>query len=70
MSSVIGYEIADFERREPGHAARNREVLEEMLASGKLAPPITSRYGLDRAADAVRLVAGCDKFGTTIATPA
>ncbi|MHA7664735.1 NADPH:quinone oxidoreductase family protein [Mycolicibacterium sp. HS_4_1] len=65
-SSVIGYEIADFERREPARAAVNRRELEEMLASGTITPPITGRYSLDRAADAVQMVAGRDKLGVTI----
>lgn len=65
-SSIIGYEIADFENREPVQAAQNRDALEELLASGRITPPITGRFTLDDAADAVRLVAGRDKLGTTI----
>ncbi|WP_328353124.1 NADPH:quinone oxidoreductase family protein [Mycobacterium sp. NBC_00419] len=65
-SCIIGYEIADFERREPVEAAHNRDKLEAMLVSGSLAPPVTGRFSLDDAAQAVRLVAGRDKLGTTI----
>lgn len=65
-SSIIGYEIADFEKREPIQAAENRDALEALLASGRIVPPITGRFALDDAADAVRLVAGRDKLGTTI----
>lgn len=65
-SSIIGYEIADFERREPVQAARNRAALEELLVIGRIAPPITGRFTHDEAADAVRLVAGRDKLGNTI----
>lgn len=65
-SSIVGYEIADFERRESAEAARNRDDLEAMLVSGRLKPPITGRFALGDAAEAVRLVAGRDKLGTTI----
>ena len=65
-SSIIGYEIADFERREAVQAAHNRDALESMLGSGQLNPPITGRFSLHDAAQAVRLVAGRDKLGTTI----
>lgn len=65
-SSIVGYEIADFEDREPGPAAENRDALESMLAAGKLVPPITARFGLEMAVEAVTSVAGRDKTGITI----
>ncbi|MFI2477845.1 NADPH:quinone oxidoreductase family protein [Nocardia xishanensis] len=65
-SSVVGYEIADFERREARQAAQNRDALEEMLGSAMLTPPITGRFDLDHAPEAIRLVAGRDKLGATI----
>jgi len=58
--------IADFERRRPEQAAVNRDALERMLADGRITPPITGRYRLEQAAEAMRVVAGRDKFGITI----
>jgi len=65
-SIVTGYEIADFERRRPEQAAVNRDALERMLADGCITPPITGRYRLEQSAEAMRVVAGRDKFGITI----
>jgi NADPH2:quinone reductase len=65
-SQIIGYEIADFERYEPAQAARNRDALESLLTTGKVSPPITARFSLADAAQAVQSVAGRDKLGTTI----
>jgi NADPH2:quinone reductase len=65
-SIVMGYEIADFERHQPGQAAANREALEAMLIEGRIRPAITGRYPLRDAAEAMRVVSGREKFGTTI----
>jgi NADPH2:quinone reductase len=65
-SIVCGYEIADFERHHGAQAAANRDALEELLATGRLTPPITARYRLGQAAEAMRAVAGRDKQGITI----
>jgi len=65
-SIITGYEIADFERRQPEQAAANRDALEAMVASGDIRPPIVGRYSLDQAADAMAAVAGRDKRGITI----
>lgn len=65
-STVTGYEIASFERREPERAATNRHALEELLASGRVIPPITARFALDDAVEAMRYVEGRDKFGAAI----
>jgi NADPH2:quinone reductase len=63
---VTGYEIAGFERRCPELATANRDALETLLATGRLIPPITGRYRLDQAIEAMRAVAGRDKYGITI----
>lgn len=68
-SNITGYEIADFERHQPEDAAANRIALEEMLATGKLTPPITGRYDLDHGVEAMTVVAGRDKLGMTVLTP-
>ncbi|MDG5485492.1 NADPH:quinone oxidoreductase family protein [Mycolicibacterium gadium] len=65
-STVKGYEIASFERHHPVQTRANREALERMLLDGRLTPPITARYDLDDAVDAVASVAGRDKFGVTV----
>ncbi|MCF2533940.1 NADPH:quinone oxidoreductase family protein [Yinghuangia soli] len=65
-SIIRGYEFGDFERRHPEEAAANRDALERMLADGRIVPPITGRYPLEQAAEAMRTVAGRDKYGVTI----
>lgn len=65
-STITGYEIGDFEKRRPAEAEANRIALEAMLADGRLTPPITARYRLDQAVEAMTTVAGRDKYGTTI----
>lgn len=65
-STVTGYEIASFERRQPEEANANRVALEQMFIDGRLTPPITARYSLDDAVAAVSSVAGRDKFGITV----
>lgn len=65
-STITGYEIASFERREPENAAANRLALEDLLASGRVTPPITARFALDDAVESMRHVSGRDKFGATI----
>ena len=65
-STITGYEIASFERNHPDIAEQNRAQMESMLASGALIPPISARYRLDDALEAIRVVAGRDKLGMTI----
>ncbi|MFC4469830.1 NADPH:quinone oxidoreductase family protein [Streptomyces xiangluensis] len=65
-SIVTGYEIADFERRNPEQTSANRQALEALLLDGHLKPPITGRYRLDQAAEAMKTVAGRAKFGMTV----
>jgi NADPH2:quinone reductase len=65
-SIVLGYEILDFERHEAGEAARNRDALEELLMSGTVRPPITGRFPLEKAAEAMALVGGREKLGVTV----
>jgi NADPH2:quinone reductase len=65
-SKIVGYEIADFERRYPREAETNRDTLEGWIAEGAIQPPIEARYRLDDAADAVRRAASRTKFGITI----
>jgi NADPH2:quinone reductase len=65
-SIVTGYEILDFERRQPEQAATNRDELETMIADCRIVPPIASRFSIDQAVDAMTLVAGREKFGATI----
>jgi NADPH2:quinone reductase len=65
-SLVTGYEIGDFERHQPDVAAANRDALEAMIADGRVTPPITARFPLAQAAEAMAHVAGRDKFGATI----
>ncbi|MER7362558.1 NADPH:quinone oxidoreductase family protein [Nonomuraea wenchangensis] len=65
-STVTGYEIGDFERHHPDEAEANRRALEALLTDGTLKPPITGRYRLDQAAEAMRTVAGRAKLGLTV----
>ncbi|MFF0770333.1 NADPH:quinone oxidoreductase family protein [Nonomuraea wenchangensis] len=65
-SIVTGYEIGDFERHHPDEAEANRRALESLLTDGRLKPPITGRYRLDQAAEAMRTVAGRAKLGLTV----
>lgn len=65
-SCITGYEIGDFERHQPEQAAVNRDEMEAMIVDGRLTPPITGRFSLDQAADAMAHVAGREKFGSTI----
>lgn len=65
-STITGYEIADFERMEPHVAAANRDALEAMLLEGQISPPITHRFRLEQAAEAMLHVNGRDKYGITI----
>lgn len=67
-SSITGYEIGDFERHQPEQAAANRAALEEMLASGRLEPPVTGRYRLEQGVEALTVVAGRHKLGMTVLT--
>ncbi|GAA4989103.1 NADPH:quinone oxidoreductase family protein [Yinghuangia aomiensis] len=65
-STILGYEIGAFQRHHPAEAETNREALEAMLTDGRLKPPITGRYTLESAAEAMRTVAGREKYGVTI----
>jgi NADPH:quinone reductase len=65
-STILGYEILDFERKEAAQAARNRDALESLLASGAIDPPITARFTLADAAAAMAHVAGRAKLGVTV----
>lgn len=69
-STIIGYEIGDFERNEPEAAATNRLALEAMLVSGELSPPITGRYSLEEGVQAMAIVGGRDKLGMTVLSTA
>lgn len=68
-STITGYEIGDFQRLEPETAARNRDHLEAMLAAGTIKAPITKRFSMSQAVDAIAYVGGRDKFGMTVLTP-
>ncbi|SEU33601.1 NADPH:quinone oxidoreductase family protein [Nonomuraea wenchangensis] len=65
-STVMGYEIGDFERHHSDEAEANRRALEALLTDGTLKPPVTGRYRLDQAAEAMRTVAGRAKLGLTV----
>ncbi|MFJ4365624.1 NADPH:quinone oxidoreductase family protein [Streptomyces chartreusis] len=65
-SSIAGYEILDFETHFPLDADTNRTRLESLLAEGTVKPPITARYGLDQAPQALARAAGRDKCGITL----
>ena len=67
-STILGYEIADFERHNADEARANRDALEAMLVDGRLVPPITARFDLEDAVEAMTRVAGRDKFGSTVLT--
>jgi NADPH2:quinone reductase len=67
-STIKGYEIASFERRDSEAAATNRAALESMLATGGLTPPIRGRYPIDEAVTAMKVVSGRDKVGMTVIT--
>ncbi len=65
-STILGYEIGDFQRQQPERAAANRDALEAMLVRGDITPPITSRFPLEQAAEAMAHVAGRAKHGVTV----
>jgi NADPH:quinone reductase len=65
-STITGYEIIDFEAKQPEEAARNRDALENLLAAGAIVPPITARFPLERAAEAIASVGGREKLGVTV----
>ena len=65
-STILGYEIADFERHNPDEARANRDSLEAMLVDGRLVPRIAARFGINDAVEAMTLVAGREKLGSTI----
>jgi NADPH2:quinone reductase len=65
-SSIAGYEIVDFERHFPLDADANRTRLEALIADGSVKPPITARYSLDEAPQALARAASRDKYGITL----
>jgi NADPH:quinone reductase len=65
-SSILGYEIVDFESHHPARADENRTALESLLAEGVIAPPIEARYLLDDGAAALQRAASRDKLGLTV----
>ena len=66
---VKGYSIASFSTHEAEAAAENRRELTDLLGAGRLRPHIGACFGLDRAADALALVAARRSLGKVIIEP-
>lgn len=66
---VKGYSIASFSAHEAEAAAENRRELTDLLGAGRLRPHIGACFGLDRAADALALVAARRSLGKVIIEP-
>jgi NADPH:quinone reductase len=63
---VLGFQFIDFATHAHDELARNETELAELLASGKVHPHIGATFGLDRTADALRLVADGKAVGKVL----
>ncbi len=66
--SIVGVFYGAFARAEPQRYAALREQLVGWLAEGRVKPAITARYPLERAAEALRIVADRKALGKIVLT--
>ena len=64
--SIVGVFWGDFARREPGHFADAMARLSAWHADGKLKPHISNTFPLERAADALKLMAARKVMGKVV----
>ena len=65
-AEAIGFTIGALERHDPAWAERNRRVLLDWLASGRIHPYISHRVPLSHTADALRLIANREVIGKVV----
>jgi NADPH:quinone reductase len=66
--SIVGVFWGDYARREPRHFAASMERLAGWHADGRLRPHISATFPLERAADALRLMAARKVMGKVVLT--
>jgi NADPH2:quinone reductase len=66
--SIVGVFWGDFTRREPKHFARAMGRLDRWFAEGRLKPHISATFPLDRAAEALALMAARKVTGKVVLT--
>lgn len=66
--SIVGVFWGDFTRREPDRFLEQMRQLGAWYTEGRIAPHISARYPLDRAADALRLMADRKVTGKVLVT--
>ena len=64
--SIVGVFWGDFARREPGHFAAAMARLGSWYAQGKLKPHVSATFPLERAADALKLMAARKATGKVV----
>jgi NADPH2:quinone reductase len=64
--SIVGVFWGDFTRREPGHFAESMARLGRWYADGRLRPHVSATFPLDRAADALTLMANRQVTGKVV----
>ena len=67
--SVVGVRAGEYGRRDPAKGRENIEAIDSLLTEGKLHPYIGARFGLDQAADAMRMLADRKAIGKVIIEP-
>lgn len=63
---VLGFQFIDFATHAPEELARNEAELAELLSAGTVQPHIGATYPLERAAEALRLVADGQAIGKVL----
>ncbi|HYD55817.1 MAG TPA: NADPH:quinone oxidoreductase family protein [Burkholderiales bacterium] len=68
-ASIVGVFWGDFGRREPGPFAESVRQLAKWFAEGKLKPHVSQTFPLEKAADALNLMAARQVKGKVVLTP-
>jgi NADPH2:quinone reductase len=66
--SIVGVFWGEFARREPERFAASIEQLRHWFGEGRLKPPVTATFPLERAAEALTLMAGRQVMGKLVLT--
>ena len=66
---MVGVRAGEYGRRDPAKGRENVEAIDSLLTEGKLHPYIGARFGLDQAADAMRMLADRKAIGKVIIEP-
>ena len=66
--AIVGVFWGDFSRREPQHFAEQMDQLARWFAEGRIKPYVSARFPLERAADALRLLAERKVTGKVVLT--